>query len=96
MVQTVSVRQESKVAMERKKYLTLCEECSKYQKGALGMPLANIPRNLLVRYADKVYYPYAYKLYWEDGEIQHRAELHDLNANCIMSVTLQYVEENNE
>ena len=52
--------------------------------------------NLKLYVNGNTFYPVAYKLYWEDGQIQHRAELHDMGANCILSVNLLQLEDNNE
>lgn len=81
--------------MDRKKYLSMCEECSRIPKGAMGIP-THVPDHLILYYNDISYYPVAYKLYWENGEIQHRAELHSLQANSILSVNLLQLEDNNK
>ena len=81
--------------MDRKKFLSMCEECSRLPKGAMGIP-AHVPEHLKLYVNGNTFYPVAYKLYWEDGHIQHRAELHDMSANCILSVNLLQLEDNNK
>ena len=81
--------------MDRKKYLDMCKECSMLPKGALGIP-TQIPEHLRLYVNGKPFYPVAYKLYWADGQIQHRAELHDIGVNCILSVNLLQLEDNNK
>lgn len=80
--------------MDRKKYLTMCEECSRLPKGAMGIP-AHVPERLILHYGGADYYPLAYRLSWENGEIRHRAELHDLRANTAVIVNLTELEDNN-
>ena len=81
--------------MDRKKYLDMCKECSMLPKGALGIP-THIPEHLKLYVNGNTFYPVAYKLYWEDGQIQNRAELHDMGANCILAVKLLQLEDNNK
>ena len=78
--------------MDRKKFLSMCEECSRLPKGAMGIP-AHVPEHLIVRHDGIPYYPVSYSLGWNDG---NTAVLHDIRQNSVTSVNLLQLEDENE
>lgn len=81
--------------MDRKKFLSMCEECSRLPKGAMGIPV-HVPEHLIVRHDGIPYYPVSYSLGWDDGNIVHTAVLHDIRQNSVTSVNLLQLEDENE
>lgn len=76
--------------MERAEYLQMCQKCSVLKSEHCGTK-ENVPDDLKVIYDGITYYPVAYELSFENGETQHTAILHDLNANSITNANLEKV-----
>ena len=81
--------------MDRKKFLSMCEECSRLPKGAMGIP-AHGPEHLIVRHDGLTYYHVTYSLGWEEGNIVHTAGMHAIRQNSVKSVNLLQLEDENE
>lgn len=78
--------------MDRPEFLEMCQKVSILSNGVCNIK-QNVPDELLVRYNDIVYYPVAYKLSFEKGELIHTAILHDLKANAIIDADLKRVKK---
>ena len=76
--------------MDRKEYLQLCQRVSTIPKGIMSVR-ENVPPELLVRHDNITYYPYAYELSYDNGQVKHKAILHDLKTNSITYAKLDRV-----
>jgi hypothetical protein len=79
--------------MNRTDFLEKCQKCAVMKKG-IHHVIDNIPDDLAVVYDDIKYYPYGYELSFDcQGNAIHKGILHSLNANSIMTVNLERVNE---
>lgn len=77
--------------MNRSEYLSRCQKCSMIPKG-LHEAKTNIPTELLVKYDKINFYPFGYKITFDNGETRHTAILGSLRGNYIVECDLQKVE----
>ena len=76
--------------MDRTEFLQMAQKISVLKSGICGIK-QNIPDDLKVIHNEIVYYPAAYELSFNNGETQHTAILHDLNANSVTHADLERV-----
>ena len=76
--------------MDRKEYLQLCQKVSTIKKGNFDAR-DDVPPELLVKHDNITYYPYAYELSYDNGQVKHKAILHDLKTNSITYARLDRV-----
>ena len=63
--------------IDRRTYLEMCQKVAVLREGGNA-----IPNDLLLKYNDAVYFPIAYKLWFdENGFPKHTALLHELYSN---------------
>lgn len=79
--------------MNRTEYLKKCQMVSMYRYDKYKIR-GNIPTELLVKFNEIAYYPIEYTLGFNNGIMQHRAILMDLNTNSIIHAKLENVEKN--
>ena len=53
--------------------------------------IENVPPDLLVKCDNITYYPLAYELSYDNGQVKHKAILHDLKTNSITYARLDKV-----
>ena len=80
------------MAIDRAEFLQMCQKVSMLKSGICGVK-ENVPDDLKVIHNDIAYYPVAYELSFNNGETQHTAMLHDLNANSITYADLGRVDK---
>ena len=76
--------------MQRDIFLQMCQKVSVLKSGILGIK-ENVPDELKVIHNGIVYYPVAYELSFDNGQIKHTAILHALYANGITKCSLERV-----
>lgn len=77
--------------MNRDEYLKILQKCSVLPKG-IGHLIKDIPKEVIVLYDGVQYYPYSYKLdFDEKGNARHTAVLHSLTANAITNAKMERV-----
>lgn len=81
--------------MERNDYLKMCQKVSVLSNGVMNTK-KNVPKELLVNYNGKTYYPVKLEIGFIDGEVDNTAILHELKANCIIHCELDAVTLTNE
>ena len=81
--------------MERNDFLKLCQKVSVLSDGVMNTK-RNVPKELLVNYNGKTYYPVKLVIDFVDGEPRNVAVLHELNANCVVHCLLGLVQLTNE
>lgn len=81
--------------MERNDYLKMCQKVSVLSNGVMNTK-KNVPKELLVNYNGKTYYPIKLVIDFVDGEPRNVAVLHELNANCVVHCLLGLVQLTNE
>lgn len=78
--------------MERKKYLELCQKVSIIDEDILGIK-QNIPNNLMIEHKGVLCYPVGYELYFDKGEVKHRAILKEIKSNIVIYAELNKIKE---
>ena len=76
--------------MDRKLYIELCQKAAVLKNGICGIK-ENVPDELKVIHDGIEYYPISYELSFDNGKPTHKAILHDLKANSIMTANLERV-----
>lgn len=76
--------------LERNDFLKLCQKVSLLPDGVMHTK-RNVPKELLVNYNNKTYYPFKLEIGFVDGEVKNTAILHELKANCTVHCMLEYV-----
>lgn len=76
--------------MERNDFLKLCQKVSLLPDGVMHTK-RNVPKELLVNYNNKTYYPLKLEIGFVDGEVKNTAILHELKTNCVVHCMLEYV-----
>lgn len=71
--------------MDKKEYLKLCQKASVYVANKIEMP-----KELLLNGYEE-YYPFGYEITFKNGQIIHRAILHELNNNSIIYVNIDKI-----
>ena len=71
--------------MDKKEYLKLCQKASVYVSNKIKIP------NELLLTGYEEYYPFGYEITFKNGQIIHRAILHELNNNSIIYVGIDKI-----
>lgn len=76
--------------MDRTEFLQMAQKVSVLKNGICGIK-ENVPDELKVIHNGIEYYPISYELSFDNGKPTHKAILHDLKANSIMTANLERV-----
>lgn len=76
--------------MDRGEYLNMCRDCAMMKERGFYGVLKNVPDELRVVYREMEFYPVSYELgFFENGQVNHIAKIHDLKTNSVCYVPLK-------
>lgn len=76
--------------MDRNEYLELCREVAIF-KGKQISPIFEFPEKFTVYYKELKYYPYAYKLWFDEKGIPHHTAVLQTSNKHIIEVVLNKI-----